>query len=72
LNYTFIIWKKLQRADEEVRRVERGVPDSEAEGLEHRVPELKEHERRDTFMGDSGCCSPSSSFFFFLDATVSL
>ena len=52
-----------------MRRVERGVPDSEAEGLEHRVAELKEQESIDAFMGDSETCSSS---FFFLEATVSL
>jgi hypothetical protein len=55
--------------DEAVRRVERGVPDSEAEGLEQRVPELKEQERSDDFKGESRWFS--SSFFFFLEATVS-
>ena len=58
--------------NEGTRRVDRGVPDSDCEGLEHRVPELKEHESSDAFIGESAECSLSSSFFFFLDATVSL
>jgi hypothetical protein len=54
------------RADENeaARRVDRGVPDSEAEGLEQRVPELKEQDRSDVFEGESAS-SLSSSFFFF-------
>jgi hypothetical protein len=64
----------VYRVDENegARRFDRGVPDSDCEGLEQRVPELNEQERSDAFNGESAECSLSSSFFFFLEATVSL
>ncbi len=46
----------LHRAEDEAatRRLDRGVPDSEVDGLEQRVAELNEHDSSEAFIGDSG------------------